>query len=147
MPRLFFLTFCLTFLLFACEDDPDTTPAEVVKSYQAYVDQNAFDKAAQLSTAAEAKRLKELAQMIAADADSSILYTSFEEMSCVEISPDTVECDCKLADQYERYSALFTVVRQDGEWLVDLPEPASVEYDSEIESLFDSLQQQFQEEN
>lgn len=146
MRNILLLTFCLPFLLWACEDEPDRTPTEVVKLYQAYVDQNEFAKAGLLSTPAEAKRLQELAQMIAADADSSILYTTFEQIRCEQISADTVECACRLADQYETYSALFTVVQQKGKWLVDVPQPESVEYDSEVESALDSLLQQALEE-
>lgn len=146
MRSILYLFFVLIFLLVACMDDSETTPQEVVKLYQTYVDQNEFDKARELSTVAEAKRLQELEQMIAADADSSILYTSFEQINCTEIAADTVECDCMLADQYETYSALFIVVRQDGQWLIDLPKPESVEYENEMESVLDSLRQELLEE-
>lgn len=147
MRSIIYLLFVLIISLGACTDDPETTPEEVVKLYQAYVDQNEFDKARELSTAAEAKRLQELEQMIAADADSSILYTSFEQINCTEISAGTVECDCLLADQYETYFALFIVVRQNGQWLIDLPRPESVEYENEMESVMDSFRQELLEEN
>jgi hypothetical protein len=144
---IIYLLFVLTISLVACADDPKTTPEEVVKLYQAYVDQNEFDKARQLSTPAEAKRLQELEQMIAADSTASLLYTSFEQINCRAISKDTVECDCVLADQYETYSALFVVVRQGGQWVIDIPRPESVEYENEMESILDSLREELLEEN
>jgi hypothetical protein len=137
----------LLLLLFACQEDPSTTPAEVVRLYQAYVDQNEFDKAGELSTPAERKRLQELAQMIAVDADSTILHTQFETINCQELDADTVKCDCLLEDQYERYEALFTLVRSGGDWLIDLPEEESVEYETEIEAVIDSLLRESLEQN
>lgn len=129
----------LLFSFFACEEDPSTTPAEVVRLYQAYVDQNEFEKAAKLSTTSEKKRLQELEQMIAADADSSILYTKFESINCRQLGTDTVKCDCLLKDQYETYDAVFTLIKSGQDWLIDLPEQESVEYETEIEAVIDSL--------
>lgn len=147
MARRFLLLFCLSWQLVACVNDPDTTPAAVVKQYQAFIDQNEFENAAQLSTPAEAIRLRELERMIAADADSTILYTSFEQINCQEIRPDTVACKCELSDQYETYSAVFTLVKRNHQWLVDIPRPETIEYDSDTESINKSLQQKLLEEN
>ena len=114
--------------------------------YQAYVDQNEFDKAGQLSTAAEQKRLKELEMMIADDGDAAILATTFDRINC-RVAQDTAFCDCKLTDQYESYEAEFVLLRSKDAWLVDLPREEAVEYDEEIESMLDSLFEEIVDEN
>lgn len=139
MKNYYFLLLFLSFL-WSCEADPDTPPEEVVQMYQAYVDQNKFDQAAQLSTPSEQKRLQELEQMIAGDMDSTILKTVFERIDC-QVQKDTARCTCLLADQYESYTALFTLVKPSGNWLIDLPEEDEIEYDEELESILDSLLQ------
>ena len=106
--------------------------------YQAYVDQNEFNKAGSLSTPSEQKRLQELAKMIEADAEETILYTSFEEIECT-INANVATCDCLLKDQYEEYEAVFTLAKVNNQWLVDLPEEQDIEYDEEIEAVMDSL--------
>jgi len=133
--------------LYACVDDPPASPDEVIRLYQAYVDQNRFEQAALLSTPAEAQRLQELAKMIAADADDSVLYTSFEQINCQAAGVDTIECACHLTDQYETYNALFTLVRLAGGWRVDLPQPEDVEYQTDIEAAYDSLRREWLNEN
>lgn len=134
----------LAILLWSCESDPQTPPDEVVRMYQAYVDQNEFAQAALLSTPAEQKRLKELEQMIAMDMDSTILETLFERIDC-EIQRDTARCTCLLEDQYESYTALFVLVKPNGDWLIDLPEEEEIEYDEDMEAIMDSLFQDSQD--
>lgn len=136
------LLLLIAVFLWACESDPETSPDEVVRMYQAYVDQNKFDQAAMLSTPAEQKRLEELEQMIAADIDSTILETVFERIDC-QIQSATAKCTCLLKDQYESYTALFSLVKSDGNWLIDVPEEEEIEYDEDLEAIMDSL---FQEE-
>lgn len=131
-----FLFCCLSF--FGCSEEPDASPQEIVRLYQAYMDQNEFIKAAQLSTPPEKKRLEELEQMIGAYADSTVLTTSFERIDCT-IKADSAICDCLLADQYESYEAEFVLLKRDKEWLIDLPREEDVEYDEEIEAVLDSL--------
>lgn len=138
--RKLFLCFSLVACLWSCESDPATPPDEVVRMYQAYIDQNQFDQAAQLSTSAEQKRLQELEQMIAADMDSTILETTFERIDC-EIQSDTARCTCLLEDQYEAYTAMFILVKNSGNWLIDLPEDEEIEYDEDLEAIIDSLLQ------
>lgn len=138
--RKLFLWFSLLACLWTCESDPATPPEEVIRMYQAYIDQNQFDQAAQLSTPAEQKRLQELEQMIAADVESTILETTFERIDC-EIQSDTTRCTCLLEDQYEAYTAMFVLVKSNGNWLIDLPEDEAIEYDEELEAIIDSLLQ------
>lgn len=145
MRKYFYLLFALSFL-WACEADPDTPPDEVIRMYQAYIDQNEFIKAGHLSTAAEQKRLEELAQMIAGDMDSTILETVFQRIDC-QITGNTARCTCLLEDQYEAYSSLFILTRSKGNWLVDLPEEGEIEYDEDLEAIMDSLFQQPTENN
>ena len=141
------LSLLLVLGLSACVEDPPASPDEVIRLYQAYVDQNRFEQAGLLSTPAEAQRLQELAKMIAADADDSILYTTFEQINCQATGVDTIECSCHLTDQYETYTALFTLVRLAGDWRVDLPQPEAVEYQTDIEAAYDSLRREWLNEN
>jgi hypothetical protein len=39
------------------------------------------------------------------------------------------------------------VVRQGGQWVIDIPRPESVEYENEMESILDSLREELLEEN
>lgn len=142
--RSYLLLLLLATCLWSCEADPETPPDEVVRMYQAYIDQNEFAQAALLSTSAEQKRLQELAQMIAGDMDSTILETVFERIDC-QIQRDTARCTCLLEDQYEAYSALFVLVKPNGNWLIDLPEEEEIEYDEDLEAIMDSLFQDSQD--
>jgi hypothetical protein len=143
MKKYFYLLLALPFL-WACESEPETPPDEVIRMYQAYVDQNEFMKAGRLSTAAEQKRLEELAQMIAGDMDSTVLETIFQRIDC-QITGNTARCACLLEDQYETYSSLFILTKTQGNWLVDLPEEGEIEYDEDMEAIMDSLFQQSSE--
>lgn len=136
----------LCLLPLSCADDPPTSPEEVLRIYQAYLDQNQFEQAGALSTEAERRRLSELSLMIADDLEDTVFETWFESIQCTE-QGDTTLCECRLRDQYEAYQETFRLIRQGGEWLVDVPIEEEVDYESEIEAIMDSLLREQIEEN
>jgi len=142
--------------LLACQSDPPAddaglmdaelgSPEAVVRRYQHYVDNNQFEAAKALSTAAEQQRLQDMAFVIQnmEDPDSSILQTRFLSIDCQEPSDSTAVCACRLQDQYETYSTQFELLRRDGQWLVQPPpmEKDGPDMDA-IEQMMDSLTQQ-----
>ena len=76
--------------------------------------------------------------MIADDLAETVFETRFESIQCSERG-DTALCECQLRDQYEAYEETFRLVRQGGEWLVDVPLDEGVDYETEIEAIMDSL--------
>ena len=132
----------LSWMLFACQDDPKgadaypmgplpNTPETVIQQYQAYMDSNRFERAALLSTPEGKDMLNMLAQIMAGDPpDSTIIHTQILDMNCTTVL-DTARCECQLKDEYEAYQSIFKLVRIDGQWLVDVPEEDDVEMSEE----------------
>ena len=116
------------------------TPEEVVKAYQAYYDQNRFEEAKLLSTAAEQKRLVELAKMMEEQSpDSTQLTTVFLSIKC-RTKGDSTFCDCRCKDQYETYTTEFVLLRRKNQWRIDAPKEERYEYNNEdIEGVVDTL--------
>jgi hypothetical protein len=106
----------------ACQA-PVASPEEVLRQYQAHIDQNEFEAAAKLSTPANQAWLSDLAAIISAEEQEgeSVLYTKFINIA-TNGSGDTLLLDCTLQDQYEIYSAVFRLVRLNGQWRVDMPQ-------------------------
>ena len=125
----------------ACQPDSSEQPEDVIRAYQAYIDQNLFDQAGMLSTPAEQRRLQELAIMIANDLEDAVFTTEFLSISCT-IQGDTANCECQMRDQYESYTELFQLQRSGSEWLVDVPMESDVNYEKELQSALDSLLRQ-----
>jgi hypothetical protein len=106
----------------ACQA-PAASPEEVLRQYQAHIDKNEFDAAAKLSTPANRAWLSDLAAIISAEEQEgeSVLYTKFINIAA-NGRGDTLLLDCTLQDQYEIYSAVFRLVRLNGQWRVDVPQ-------------------------
>lgn len=99
------------------------TPKEVVKAYQAYYDKNEFQQAKQLSTERGKVQLEEIKKAIANEPpDSTVFTTTFLDMNC-EIMVNRAVCKCFVKDNYEdRYTTVYHLVEENGQWLVDAPE-------------------------
>ncbi len=140
IPILFALTSCKQ-----GEPEPQK-PEEVLKQYQAYIDKNLFEEARGLSTPAGQQWLAELEAIISNEqTDSTVLDTRFLSLSC-EGAGDTLKCSCVLEDQYERYTADYRLVRLDGQWRVDAPEEDIIIENDILESVPDSLLEEYLEE-
>ena len=140
--------FCLLAVLAALagckqEESKPETPEEVLKQYQANIDKNKFEEARALSTPAGQQWLSELEAIISNEqSDSTELDTRFLSLSC-EGQGDTLVCACVLKDQYERYTADYRLVRLEGKWLVDAPEEEIIIENDLIESVPDSLLEEY----
>lgn len=119
------------------------TPEEVVRLYQAYLDQNAFDKAKTLSTAKETARLEEVSRIVAAEnQDSTRTNSIFLKLNCT-VQPDSVRCACTIKDQYETYDTDFFLVRFKNRWLVDAAPQEELLFDEEeLEGILDGMLEQ-----
>ena len=128
------------------EEPKPETPEEVLKQYQAYIDKNKFEEARTLSTPAGRQWLSELEAIISNEkADSTVLDTRFLSLSC-EGPGDTVQCACVMEDQYEKYTAEYRLVRLESQWLVDAPEEEIIIENDILESIPDSLLEEYLEE-
>lgn len=124
----------------ACQSEPPPrSPEEVLKDYQALVDQNQLEAAKDLSTPAGQQWLDELAGIIEDELpDSTLFHTEFLSIACTG-DGDTLLCQCVLQDQYERYNSTYIMVRTDGQWRVDAPRDEIQIDDDILENLPDSL--------
>lgn len=144
----FFYFILLLFVLSGCNRDESKPekPEDVLKQYQAYIDKNQFEEARALSTPAGQQWLTELEAIISNEqSDSTVLDTRFLSLTC-EGPGDTLKCSCVMKDQYERYTAEYRLVRLEGQWLVDAPEEDIIIENDIIESVPDSLLEQYLEE-
>lgn len=144
---LFYLAAVLAALV-ACkqEESKPETPEEVLKQYQSNIDQNKFGEARALSTPAGRQWLTELEAIISNEqVDSTVLDTRFLSLSC-EGAGDTLICSCVLEDQYEQYTAVYRLVSLEGQWLVDAPEEDIIIENDLIESIPDSLLEEYLDE-
>lgn len=135
------LLLSLVLLLVACQKDTTTDgPETAIRTYQHHLDRNEFEAAAQISTPAGQRFLRELSFIIAdEDPDSTLLTTELLAADC-SIVQDTANCLCQMRDQYEAYEADFRLIRVDGRWLVDAPEDDyQMESDELLEGILDSL--------
>jgi len=116
------------------------TPEEVVKAYQAYYDQNRFEEAKLLSTAAEQQRLTDLAKMMAKQSSDSTQFTTvFLSLKC-RTKGDSAFCNCRCKDQYETYKTEFVLLRRQKQWLIDAPKEERYEFNNpDIEGVVDTL--------
>ena len=138
----------LLILIAGCkrEEPKPETPEEVLKQYQAYIDKNKFEEARTLSTPAGRQWLSELEAIISNEkADSTVLDTRFLSLAC-EGPGDTVQCACVMEDQYEKYTAEYRLVRLESQWLVDAPEEEIIIENDILESIPDSLLEEYLEE-
>ncbi len=125
---------------------PPSSPEEVLKAYQALVDQNKFEQAKRLSTAANQDWLTELGSILEGEQpDSTLFQTEFLAIHCEGLG-DTLRCNCVLEDQYEKYTSDYYLVKANGQWLVDAPKD-DVQIEGDIlENLPDTLLQELMEE-
>jgi hypothetical protein len=135
----------LVTLFFSCkkQEELPNTPADVLKAYQAFYDENDFEQAGLLATPAEQKRLQDLAKMLAMEsADSTVLKTAFLSMNC-RVKADSAFCKCRLKDQYETYEEEYVLLRIKKQWLVDAPrakkEPDFIDLPAGIDSTLEML--------
>ncbi len=145
LPVLILLLF---FAALGCKNQPSldedlpNSPEEVIRQYQAWVDSNRFDQAKYLSTPREKKRLDELAKIIADDLmDATILNSVFHDIRCQTIG-DTARCLCEIEDQYEKYTIEYTLVRVNGQWLIDAPEDGNIPADEIIDDILNQSPQE-----
>lgn len=121
-------------------------PEDVLRQYQAYIDKNKFEEARALSTPKGRDWLAELEKIIKNEqTDSTLLDTKFLSLFC-KGPGDTLICNCVLEDQYERYTTDYKLIRIDGQWLVDAPEEDIIIENDVIESIPDSLLEEYIEE-
>ncbi len=121
-------------------------PEDVLRQYQAYIDKNKFEEARALSTPKGRDWLAELEKIIKNEqTDSTLLDTKFLSLFC-KGPGDTLVCNCVLEDQYERYTTDYKLIRIDGQWLVDAPEEDIIIENDVIESIPDSLLEEYIEE-
>ncbi|MFM8362623.1 MAG: hypothetical protein ACKOA4_07990 [Haliscomenobacter sp.] len=107
------------------------TPEEVVRRYQAYLDQNDFKRAKMLSTSREAERLDEVSRIVAAEGqDSTRTYSTFLTLNCVVLA-DSARCTCTIRDQYETYDTEFVLIRYQRRWLMDSAPQEEILFDEE----------------
>lgn len=115
-------------------------PAQVVRDYQRYVDNNQFARAKSLSTQEERDRLDQLADMLAGELqDSTILNSEFLNLDC-ETKGDLARCYCRIRDQYETYETVYTLVRRRGRWLIAAPEEEFPLEEGALENMLEELQ-------
>ena len=137
---VFTIWWVVMFLFYACETDesPRTIPPEmVIKKYQEFIDKNRFDAAKNLSTERGKELIEEMEASIPEDLmEYTLLVTKFYEIDC-EIEEVSAVCICDLEDDYERYEALYNLVKVDGRWLVDAPEE-DMEFE-EINEMIDEI--------
>ena len=131
--------------VFACQEDGKEalSPEEVLRTYQAFIDQNDVENAKKLSTPKEQIRLAELEKIIQEEAashpeSSSVLQTIFHSIQC-EQKETTALCLCDLEDEYERYEQEFNLVKNGDSWLVDAPKEEIIIDDEIIQEAIDSL--------
>ncbi len=140
MKRYLLLIWWLTIALFACQKEVSSKsipPELVIKKYQEFIDKNRFDAAKNLSTEKGQELIAELQESIPTDLiEQTLLNTRFYEINC-KINKNLATCICDLEDDYERYEALYHLVKIDGRWLVDAPE-GDMEFE-EINEMVDEI--------
>ncbi len=122
--RIYYFFFMLLFI--SCANETNTasealpnTPEAVVRTYQAFLDKNEFEKAKQLSTEAEKERLDAIFTIISTEPrDSTIFSTVFLEINC-STEKDKALCACLVEDFEEKYRDTFHLVKLRGQWLID----------------------------
>lgn len=118
-----------------------TTPEEVVRLFQSYMDSNLFAQAQEISTPRGQEILRGLAGIVDTEpSDSTVFHTEFLNINCREVA-DTAFCLCKLKDEYEEYESEYILLRIGGRWLVDAPDEAPME-EEDFFDLPDSLIEQ-----
>ncbi len=115
MPFLFYM------LLFSACNSTTTSPEEVVRAYQAYLDQNDFQSAMALSTPEEARRLADVETLMKKfPTDTTRLESSFLSIDCQRAGV-FIDCICEIEDQEVRYDMTFRLKQLEDTWKVDLP--------------------------
>ncbi|NJK83711.1 MAG: hypothetical protein HC912_07720 [Saprospiraceae bacterium] len=149
-----FTYFSLVLLLLACATETNpidstlpNTPEAVVRTYQAYLDKNDFEKAKTLSTEAEKNRLNAIFNIISSEpSDSTIFSTIFLEIDC-KTEEDKAACACLVEDFEEKYRDTFHLVKIKGQWLVDATQDvfnieSDVMFDDFIKDMMDETPEQ-----
>lgn len=118
-----------------------TTPEEVVRLFQSYMDSNLFAQAQEISTPRGQEILRGLAGIVDTEpSDSTVFHTEFLNIACREVA-DTAFCLCKLKDEYEEYESEYILLKIGGRWFVDAPDEAPME-EEDFFDLPDSLIEQ-----
>lgn len=108
------------FVFGACQTN--STPEEVVRQWQAYIDSNNFEEAKKLSTQATADLLDLLAGMIPPEMmEEQMGKTEVLEVSC-EIEGEKATCSCRINYDGQEETDDFFLVMEEGQWKVDLPD-------------------------
>lgn len=141
--RNYYFLFVFIFLSVSCANETNqlnealpNTPEAVVRSYQAYLDKNEFEKAKRLSTEAEKKRLDAIFNIISTEpSDSTIFNTIFLEINCIT-NKNKALCACLVEDFEEKYRDTFHLLKLKGQWLVDVTED---KFNIESDVMFDDF--------
>lgn len=140
MKRIIHLVLVLFFG--ACQNEPAEKiipPELVIKKYQEFIDQNNFEAAKKLSTPQGQLMIEELQASIPEELmDSTVLTTVFYAINC-QIDAEVATCVCDLEDNYERYEALYKLVKIRGKWLVDAPEEEKSIDIEEIQEIIEEI--------
>lgn len=150
--RYFLLSFLLLSLL-ACQEEGTSSsssttqqtpalprsadPEAVVRRWQQHFDRNEFEAAKTLSTAQTVEVLQGLEAFFAEFGDSSVIHTNFLELKCTERG-DSAWCFAMIKDEEinELYRDTFDLLRQDGRWLINLPNDM-IDGQHELDLLFE----------
>lgn len=142
MRFLFLFLSCLT--LGACQQQPSgnknqpLNPETTVRQWQAYMDKNDF-KNAQLLSSIKTKQWLQGIEAAFPD-DSLQMHTEFEEITCEE-NGDKAMCVCRIKQNIadESYEDVFLLVKENGQWAIDLDNSDDINSDFLETTIMDSI--------
>jgi len=99
------------------------TPESVARQWQQYIDYNNFDAAKKLSTNNGIIWIDGIKSILlnVEEGEEAITPTEFTVMTCKE-DKDKATCNYVYREEEEIIIDSFFLVRQNGQWLVDIPE-------------------------
>ena len=133
----------LLFIVLACGPaaSPSPGPEAVARQGQALVDKNQFDEARKLSTP-RAQEMVSLMERIFQDEEGELTSnTQFKSMKCAERGDTLAICTYQIIDEEELIIDSFTLVKEAGNWLVDIPEEEDLMEEEDVEKLFNEFEE------
>jgi hypothetical protein len=133
--------FALILLLgwIGCQEDPVYTPEEVVRKWFQAVDNNEFEEARALSSAATIENFIRLLESLPPEfLESSVMDRKLSNMKCIE-SGETAKCTFLADEMGEQYQDSVDLVKVKGDWLVDIQEVPTEEDEQMLEEMIQEL--------
>ncbi len=130
----------LCFLL-ACHAEKASSPEEVARKWQEYVDNNQFDQARQLSTSRAQEMVRMMEGIFLDEEDMISTNTQFKSMNCKERGDTMAICVYEIIDEEELIRDSFTLIKFKEQWLVDIPEEEGLMEEEDVEKLFNEFEQ------